>query len=178
MKREQLNLLAIIAAILVLIPIIFFILTNNSNMLDSSNFFNNDISTVNRITIQRNEEHIELTKDNSNWLVNNYAANNEDVINFLKNIDEASIIATVATNETSYATFQVDSDSASNIKLYNNDNLLLEAFVGKTTGYSMYVRLANDSKVYEINKNFSGILNKTKSELRSTIITDVNIENM
>jgi hypothetical protein len=115
----------------------------------------------------------EITKSNGEWfLPSGYKAQKVSIDRLLAETENLRVIDMISESK-NYSRFGLE--EADTLKIYKNDQVLLDIKVGNTskTGNYTYVLILGQSQVYSIRGNIKNTFNKTENDLRDKTVFTV-----
>lgn len=182
MSKENLQKLIILALVLVVVALgLTFILnlSNKGSTSDNKLFTLTAKENINRIEVTTNGTlNFAVAKENSNWKVNEFSADNEQVENFLTSVSNAQIASVASNNPSNYSNFDLEDTKAQKVIL-KSDSGDFTFYIGKSAiGISNYIRIEGKEPVYVIDQNLRTFVTTTVDNLKDRTISNVPVANI
>lgn len=182
--------LGIVFGILLIIALVIFVSDPGSNERTfRSELVKIDTTSVTQIVIYaKNTEDtpVKLFKEDSSWKVQlenekNASVPKSKIDNLLSQLIQIKPERLAGRGEASYNDFEVD-DSATRVEVYEGSNKTLDLLIGKFTfqqprTMKSFVRLAEDTDVYEVDGFLSMTFNQDANSYRDQTVINDNVNN-
>jgi hypothetical protein len=128
---------------------------------------------ISKVEISKNDKTIVLNKKDNVWhlVPQGYPADTSQVESMLDVIEKLSLTALVSESK-DYERYNLDKDNKVMVKVWSGDTLSREFEIGKaaTTFQHTFVKLGNDSRVYQARGNFRSKFDLNVDNLRDKIV--------
>lgn len=135
-----------------------------------------EAAAVDRITIERPTDTIQLVKGPAGWTVNGYGASTERVDEFFAAVnDSAATSELVAESATTHEQLGVDSANARRLRVAAGDRVALSYLVGKrgASFESAYIRRPDRNNVYQVRGRLAEMIERSVADWRDKEIIHV-----
>lgn len=141
--------------------ILFFLKTPKENNYQPWLSEKNDLIT--RIEIKTGEKEIVLKKESQDWLLEDSPADQEKINQLLEKLKILQRTELVSENRENHAQYGLDREKAIQLKVFENENLLLDLLIG-TPGPDFeknHIRVFDENEVYLSNPGLRSILSQS-----------------
>tara|TARA_B100000614_G_scaffold260561_1_gene287802 strand:- start:2184 stop:3167 length:984 start_codon:yes stop_codon:yes gene_type:complete len=133
------------------------------------------------IEVIKNKQTILIKKQGDGWVLTDksYPAENLKIDDMLKSIEEVQLTALVSENK-DFSRYELDDETSIRVLAKRNDSVLRSFEVGKTapTYNHTFVKLSEDTKVYEAKGDFRPHFEKTVEQLRDKTVLPLKSEDV
>ncbi|PLX00612.1 MAG: hypothetical protein C0594_15510 [Marinilabiliales bacterium] len=180
--------------LLILVLAIYFFKDRQGERTFRSELVVVDTAQVTKIVLlpkALNGEDVVLLKGDDGWLVKNengsYSADVNSVNTMLSEFSGMYPERVAARSKDKWADFQVDDSTATRVKVFNEDKMLVDLMIGKFSyqqpqnpyqrqgKMTSFVRICGEDETYAVDGFLSMEFNKTIDQLRNTTI--INVDN-
>ncbi len=157
--------------ILAVIALIYFFTTRDTSSSDfDKNFTNIDVENISKIEIT-NDSTITLVKENNNWVVDNYKANQDFVTTALEEASNIKLARKVSSNPEKHSNYEVDKGTKITLTGDKETSFIL----GKTgSSYqNVFIRRIDEDDVFSTVKNFKSNFEKSVSDWKDKTILSI-----
>lgn len=160
----------ILLIVLIILIAVYFIwqnpLAQKSNKILSEQIYSASLDNVQKIEITQTGQTTTLEKQNDKWVVasqENAEANAiliDNLISALKDLKSGNIISQ---NQEKLASFDLTEENATKLKLFDNQNVLLEILIGKMgPSYTdTYIKKTDSPNVLLVSQNLNSLVNQS-----------------
>ncbi len=157
--------------ILAVIALIYFFTTRDTSSSDfDKNFTNIDVENISKIEIT-NDSTITLVKENNNWVVDNYKANQDFVTTALEEASNIKLARKVSSNPEKHSNYEVDKGTKITLTGDKETSFIL----GKTgSSYqNVFIRRIDEDDVFSTVKNFKSNFEKSVADWKDKTILSI-----
>ena len=168
--------------IVVILALIYFIIKGIEPKLErgeQTGFAAFDAAGVSKIEImhQDGENDVTFVMDDD-WELSypiQYAADEQAMQRLFRVLTDMKFETIVSENPEKQSIFEVNGENGTNIKVYKNDVMVLDFYVGKTdqSGMNTYIREEGSDKVYAVQGNLSYTLDRPLDQWRDKAIINI-----
>ncbi|MBI4651738.1 DUF4340 domain-containing protein [Candidatus Desantisbacteria bacterium] len=164
-----------IILILIIIALSVFLFLRNKNkthynLPEIAKINEKDIS---KIVLHKTGTDIELLKENDKWYINKekFPADKEKLEAMVKDITAFNLTALVSESK-NYGMYDLDKDKKIDFEIFSGNKVLLKIDIGKTASSyrHTFVKLDNDTNVYQANGNLRNTFDKKISDVRDKVV--------
>ena len=166
------NTVKLLIILAVIIGLYFLTIKDTSSTSFDKNFTQLDKDKITKVEIFKTDTVI-LLKENNEWRVENYKANQSVVDNALKEVAHITLSRKVSSNPKKHDTYEVTSEKGVQIKLSGEQDV---AFILGKSGASyqnIFIRRPNEDDVYTTTKNFKFHFNKSANDFKDKTILKI-----
>ncbi|KAA3610110.1 MAG: DUF4340 domain-containing protein [Calditrichaeota bacterium] len=156
---------------LVVIAVIYFLTTRDSSSSDfDKNFTNIDTENISKIEITK-DSTITLVKENNQWMVDNYNANQDFVNSALDEAKNIKLARKVSSNPEKHSKYEVD--KGTKIVLHGDEETSF--ILGKTASsfQNVFIRKTDEDDVFTTAKNFKSKFEKSIADWKDKSILSI-----
>jgi|GEM_PF-851814 len=179
MKKSILWLIIVIVVLAIIYVVIKGIEPRVERGTDSkfAEFDPNGITKLEIVTPD-GEHNITLVNDNQEWQIVSpieYEADDKAVERVFSKLENLKFEYVASENPEKQATFEVEEENGTHVKLYKGDTVILDFFIGKTDGTrrNTFIREANSNKVHAVGGNLSYAFARPVDQWRDRIIVNI-----
>lgn len=177
MSTSQLKQILVFVGIIIGIILALYFISNSIKTTSlPRNLFQTNFSSVNKVIIKSPAQELIFEKKDEIWSVNGLKGDQSSITELMTLIEKTQVTSLASNNKDSFANFELSESVARTIQIFNNNNLLEEALIGKTGATdSSFVRFPNNDNVYTINKDPNTYINLPSYVFRDKSVFDIDI---
>lgn len=170
MTPKTKNTLILLGILIILIIILVFWQNSfeaQQNKIEKETIITNDLENLQKIEINQADKTIILTKQDSDWLITseeNVLANKILIENLIEGLKKTKSGTIISSSQSKLADFNLTEDTATQLKLYNNQaNLIIELLIGKRGGPAYdqtYIKKINSNNILITEENLTSLVNQ------------------
>ncbi len=164
-----------IVALVAVILLVFRMMFNNDNQ-DNEILGNLELTKVDSIRLEKNQEILELKKnDQGFWQVNGFAADQEKIKILMEKAGALKVINLVSKNPDNFTKFDLNDNSAKKMIFNASNSEILNLIIGKTGSdwNSTYLRLATKNEVFLVDQELNSLFSLVPDNWRDKTVLNI-----